>query len=44
MENRLSTVLPRDVHAVGGFLGQRFHNNRVNRLKDQVFMNYTKEL
>lgn len=36
MENRLSTVLPRDIHAVGGFLGQRFHNNRVNRLKDRL--------
>jgi hypothetical protein len=30
----VSGVLPQDITSVGGFLGQRFRANRVNRLKD----------
>ncbi|MEZ4830801.1 MAG: glycoside hydrolase family 127 protein [Caldilineaceae bacterium] len=32
----LSTIAPRDVTHVGGFLGQRFHANRTKRLKDRT--------
>jgi DUF1680 family protein len=33
-ETVVSNISPRDIAAVGGFLGQRFHANRVGRLKD----------
>lgn len=32
----LSTLPPRDLCAVSGFLGQRFHANRTRRLKDKL--------
>jgi len=32
----VSSVAPRDIAAVGGFLGQRFQANRVGRLKDWI--------
>lgn len=33
-QTALSAIAPRDFRSVGGFLGQRFHANRVGRLKD----------
>ena len=36
METILSTLPPRDLCAVGGFLGQRFEANRTCRLKDKL--------
>ena len=32
----VSNVLPQDIRAVGGFMGQRFDANRVGRLKDAL--------
>jgi uncharacterized protein len=36
METPLSTLPPRNLHAIGGFLGQRFDANRTHRLKDRL--------
>ena len=36
METVLSTLPPRDLGAVGGFLGARFQANRTRRLKDKL--------
>lgn len=36
METTLSTLPPRDLCAIGGFLGRRFHANRTRRLKDKL--------
>jgi DUF1680 family protein len=36
METVLSTLPPRDLCAVGGFLGRRFDANRTHRLKDKL--------
>jgi DUF1680 family protein len=35
-KNVVSGVLAQDIASVGGFLGQRFHANRENRLKDPL--------
>ena len=36
METILSTLPPRDLCAIGGFLGRRFDANRTHRLKDKL--------